>query len=220
MSVLAVLIPTVHRAEKLQPLLDNIAQATAVPHRTYFIAETDDPATKEALWSLTGEHMAVFGRFGSCARAMNAGVQASTEPYLFTGNDDLMFHPGWAEAALRELHPPTMAVGTNDGHGRMTCFAMVSRPVLQQHSGVFDQPGTLYHPGYASQYVDTEFADYAKHRGLWGEARESITEHLHHDFGKADPGHPNYVKAKATLDGDRATYERRRAAWESLPARS
>lgn len=211
---LAILIPTVHRPEKLQNILDNAHEATTVAHQVYFIAEVTDEPTKQALKDLDGGHVAVIGEFGSCAKAINAGFQASCEPFAFTGNDDLRFHTGWDTAAIDELEQTGLAAcGTNDGNGRMTCFAMVRRSYIDQHSGVFDQPGTLYHP-YESQYVDTEFADYMKARGQWTESEASLTEHLHWEFGKADASHPNYQKARATCSTDEATYRARRPLWE------
>lgn len=211
MADLAVLIPTHLRADKLAPLAENIAGVTTVEHRVYFVAEYGDKPTGEAL--ATVDAISVFGDFGSCARAMNAGFAASEEPFVFTGNDDLWFHEGWDIAALAALEEDGKHIcGTNDSHGRMTCFAMVRRSYIEEHSGVFDKPATLYHP-YESQYPDTELANYAKHRGVWTEAPDSVTQHLHHDFGDADPNHPNYQKARAHLDVDRATYERRMREW-------
>jgi hypothetical protein len=211
---LSILIPTVHRADKLQGILDNAHDATTVPHTVYFIAEVSDEATKQALKDLDGDHVAVIGDFGSCAKAMNVGFEASAEPFAFTGNDDLCFHSGWDTAAIDQLEQTGLAAcGTNDGNGRMTCFAMVRRSYIDSHSGVFDQPSTLYHP-YQSQYVDTEFADYMKARGQWTEAPDSLTEHLHWEFGKADASHQNYQKAKATCSADEAIYRTRRPLWE------
>jgi hypothetical protein len=212
---IAVLVPTLKRPDKLQPLLDNIHENTVVPHTVWFIAEGDDQPTLDALDALTGEHEQAIGKFGSCAKAMNAGYHVSDEPYVFTANDDLMFCEGWDYEALNALTERGKHVcGTNDSHGRMTCFTLVERSYIKRHSGVFDQWNTLYHPGYQSQYVDTEFADYAKARGVWTEAPDSCTRHLHHDFGDADPNHPNYIKARETLAADHATFEHRRPQWE------
>lgn len=213
MPDIAVLIPTYLRAEKIGPLAENIAAVTETPHRIYFIAEYGDEPTRDALETV--DAVSVFGDFGSCARAMNMGYQASTEPFLHTGNDDLEYQEGWDIAALTALEDETKHIcGTNDSHGRMTCFAFVRRSYIEQHSGVFDKPNTLYHE-YASQYVDTEFADYARARGVWTEARDSVTKHLHHDFGDADPGHPNYEKARAHLEADHALYRERKPQWEA-----
>lgn len=214
MTAIAILIPTVHRPDSLQAVLNSAHAATASEHRVYFIAEAEDRPTRGALKRLRGDHTDIVGDFGSCARAMNIGFEHSTEPAVFTGNDDLRFTEGWDTAALEALdrHP---IVGTNDGNGRMTCFAMVRRSFIEQHSGVFDEPGTLYHPGYLSQYVDTELASYARHRGVWGEAPAAVTVHLHWEFGLADRDHPNYHKAQETCGEDHRRYEQRRQEWQA-----
>lgn len=212
MAELAVLIPTYGRAEKLAPLIENIGENTAISHRIYFGVEYGDTETRDALAPF--DVTTVFGDFGSCARAMNACYLASVEPFVWTGNDDSWLHEGWDLAALDALTGSKHICGTNDGNDRMTCFALIRRSFIEQHSGVFDRPNAIYHE-YASQYVDTELADYAKHRGVWTEAPDSLTEHLHHEFGKADASHPNYQKAQATCADDHAEYLRRKPLWES-----
>jgi hypothetical protein len=207
---LAVLCPTLNRAEKLPGLVEQIHANTVTPHTIYFVMEAHDRESFNAVKGL--DCWAVQGRFGSCAAAYNAGFEFSTEPFCFLANDDLEFPEGWELPALRMIQAGTPIVGVNEGHGRMTCFSMVERQFIDDHSGVFDRPGTLVHP-YKSQYVDTELAEYAKHRGVWGEAVEGGVLHRHHEWGEADPNHPNYVKARETCDEDHRTYETRRSEW-------
>lgn len=208
---LAILCPTLNRADVLPGLVEQIRENTSTPHRIYFGMEAHDRESFDAVKGL--DVWAVQGRFGSCAAAYNALFEFSTEPFCFLANDDLEFPQGWELPALAmlEKHP---IVGVNEGHGRMTCFSMVRRDFILEESGVFDKPGTLVHP-YKSQYVDTELAEYAKARGVWGEAHDGGVIHRHHDFGDADPTHPNYLKARATLDEDRATFQERRPLWEA-----
>ena len=213
MTQLAVLIPTLNRADVLPRLVAEIRANTMTKHRIYFVAEDSDEATAEVLAGLTAPDVtAIVGDFGSCAAAYNAGYRGSSEPYIFLANDDLEFPEGWELPALRLIKQGTPIVGVNEGHNRMTCFSMVERDFIKRESGVYDAPDTLVHP-YTSQYVDTELAEYAKHRGVWGEAREGGVIHRHWEWGDADPSHPNYVKAKATVSEDHRLYSERRAAW-------
>jgi hypothetical protein len=162
----------------------------------------------------------VIGDFGSCAAAYNAGFNACEEPYVFLANDDCEYGPGWEKPALEILKSgAAKVVGVNEGHDRMTCFSMVERAFILEESGVFDKPATLCHP-YLSQYVDTELADYAKARGVWAEAHEGGVMHMHHDFGLADPNHPNYVKARRHLAEDHQTYITRKPQWEAAASRA
>lgn len=211
---LAVLIPTLGRHEKLPDLLESLRAATVQPYRVYFIVEHTDTDTRTTLAGKTPDNVTVVaGEFGSCAVAMNAGYRASQEPFFFTGNDDLWFHDAWDAEAMAVMEADKKQVcGTNDGNGRMTCFAVVERKFIEQQSGVYDVPNTVYHP-YVSQYCDTEFAEFAKHRGAWCEAPRAVTEHLHWEFGKADPDHPNYLKARSTHQDDAAVFQKRQAVW-------
>lgn len=214
-DTLAILCPTVNRADKLLALAENVRDTTTIPYCLYLLGEHWDEATVEATNEIGDLAFPVFGDFGSCAAAYNAGFEASSEPYVFLANDDLEFVDGWELPALELIQSGTPIVGVNEGHGRMTCFSMVERQFIDDHSGVFDVPGQLVHP-YKSQYVDTELAEYAKHRGVWGEALEGGVIHRHHDFGDADPNHPNYQKAKSTLDEDRRTFESRKDQWQTI----
>lgn len=216
MAQIAVLVPTLRRADKLEAIAENVHAATKDP-RLVFIAEHTDLETVEALHNLKDAATCIIGDYGSCAAAMNAGYRGSTEPFVFTSNDDILLHEGWDEAALAVMSDTTHIVGTNDGNGRMTCFALARRAYIEAESGVFDKPNTLWHE-YTSQYPDTELADYAKFRGVWGEAPDSLTLHQHWEFGLADPDHPNYLKAKATVAADHAIYAQRRHQWESEAA--
>lgn len=210
MSDLAVIVPTVNRADKLEPLVANIHEATATPHRVYLVMETWDQDSIEVAAGL--DTVDVIGEFGSNATAVNGGYRASAEPFVALLNDDVVCHPGWDTAALGYMSDTTHIVGINQGDGRCTSFSMIRRAFIQEHSGVFDRPDTLYHP-YISQFPDTEFAEYAKQRGVWADAPDALVEHMHWVFGKGDPDDVNYVKARETFTGDEAAYHERRRQW-------
>jgi hypothetical protein len=207
---LAVLVPTVNRADLLENLVTNIHETTVTPHVIYLIIEVDDPGSWEVARHL--DAVCVAGDFGSNAAAVNNGYWASTEPFVAIVNDDCRFIPGWDTIALSYMSDQVHIVGINQGDGRCQSFSMVRRAFIEKHSGVYDAPNTLYHE-YASQFPDTEFAEYAQHRGVWADAPDSVIEHLHWVFGKGDPDHPNYVKARDTFAQDSAVYEERRRQW-------
>lgn len=212
MPELAILIPTVNRADKLVDVYDDLVTHTTASFRVYFVMEEWDADSISAVEHLPSK--SIVGDYGSCAAAYNAGFDASCEPYVFLSNDDVQYPEGWQEPALHILKSgAAKVVGVNEGHGRMTCFSMVERAYIEEHSGVYDKPSTLVHP-YASQYVDTELADYAKVRGVWAEAPEGGVIHAHWEFGLADRDHPNYRKVRATLAQDWQTYSNRKIEWE------
>ncbi len=212
MPDLAVLVPTVHRANVLPGLVANIHATTRMTHRIYLVMEDWDTASLAASEPL--DAVRVFGTFGSNATAVNGGYWASSEPFVAIVNDDCLFLDGWDLAAHKYMSDTTHIVGINQGDGRCTSFSMVRRAYIEEHSGVFDAPNTLYHP-YVSQFPDTEFAEYAQHRGVWADAHDSVIEHLHWVFGKGDANHVNYVKARDTFAGDHEVYLQRRREWSA-----
>ena len=155
----------------------------------------------------------MVGEYGSCSAAVNAGYWASTEAFVAVVNDDVIFHPGWDAAALARFNSQVHIVGMNDGLGDCKCFPMVRRTFIEQHSGVFDRPNTIFHT-YKSQGPDTEFAFYAMLRGVWANAPDAVVEHRNWRNGAADPDHPNYLKARDTVTDDLDEYRRRWPQWD------
>ena len=207
-----VICPTLGRPDKLAPLVENIHASTATPHTVYLVMETSDRDSIRAAEGL--DTMDVIGSFGSCAKAVNGGYMASEDPFFAVINDDCKLHPGWDVNALAKFDESTHIVGLNDGSGDCKCFTLARRSYIEKHSGVYDRAKTVYHDGYASQCVDTEFAHYAQLRGVWADAPDALCEHVHWRFGKADRDHPNYIKAAETNAADLAEYNRRRDEWD------
>lgn len=210
--MIAIICPTLGRPEKLEALVENVHAATSSPHTIYLVMETSDRASIAASEGL--DTIDVLGSFGSCAKAVNGGYAASEEPFFAVINDDCKLHPGWDTNALARMSEETHIVGLNDGSGDCKCFTLARRSYIEAHSGVYDHPNAVYHDGYVSQCVDTEFAFYAQLRGVWADAPDALCEHIHWRFGKADPNHPNYVKARETNQRDIAEYARRKSEWD------
>ena len=115
---LAVLIPTVNRAELLEPLVANIHDTTITPHQVYLIMEDHDHASLAAANGLNA--VRVIGSYGSNAAAVNAGYHASTEPFVAILNDDIHCTPDWDIAALARFSDSIHIVGINQGDRRCT----------------------------------------------------------------------------------------------------
>ena len=201
MSTLAVIVPTVGRDEMLPTLVDNIHDATECAHRVYLVMEETDMESRKAAALL--DVVPVVGEFGSCSTAVNAGYWASTEPFAAVVNDDCVFHYGWDIAALRYFSDTVHVVGVNDGMGDTKCFPVVRRAYIEEHSGVYDKPNTIFHT-YKSQGPDTEFAFYAMLRGVWADAPDAIVEHRRIITDKA----------RETILDDLEEYNRRWPQWD------
>ena len=182
-----------------------------------FICSPGDDAVLDAVAEL--EHLLVDGPYpGDYARKINAGYRHTTEPLLFTAADDLLFHPGWLEAAEAQLADGIGVVGTNDMgaprvmRGEHATHSLVTREYVDRF-GTIDERGVVLHEGYPHEFVDDEFVQTAMRRGAWAFAADSLVEHLHPSWGKA-PTDELYDQQARRMKRGRQLYARRRRLWK------
>jgi len=168
--VIAVLIPTYGRADRLARVAANIADATETGHRVVFAVEADDTASIDVASGLDVDVVVNEGR-PNYSGAITTAYRETTAEYVFAGADDLNFHPGWDTAALALMDGWVQVVGTNDllnpyvTAGLHATHYLVDRRYLDEVGGVVDQgPGSFQFDGYDHQYTDTEFIGTAKMR--------------------------------------------------------
>jgi glycosyltransferase involved in cell wall biosynthesis len=148
------------------------------------------------------------------AERMNAGYQATSEPWLFVVGDDVQFHPGWLDQAQARAGDQFHVVGTNDlGNPRVMAgghatHMLVRRSYVDEIGASWDGPKVLAHEGYRHWFVDDEIVTAAKQRGVWVMALESVVEHLHPLFGKGEPD-DIYKIGESHAAQDRETFDRR-----------
>lgn len=226
MTVL-VAIPVLGRPHRIEPLLASLDAATPHPHRVLFVCSPSDTVMIDACGA-SGRDVHVMDqdwREGDYARKINTAVELSDEMFIFTGADDLDFHPGWLPAALRRFDDPAIGVvGTNDlGSRRVmagehaTHFLVRRTYVIEQ--GTIDEPGKVFHEGYWHEFVDDELVGTARYRGAWAMALDSRVEHLHPDWGKA-PVDPMYARAGRRQQSGYRLFARRQHLWQTERARS
>ena len=191
------------RPAKLTPLVENIAEVTPEPHTVYFIAT---PELAHAA-HLPDSAQVILDDGASWAKRINLGYRETSEPYLFLGADDILFHPGWLAAALAVMDEGVVIV--NDLHNPHGTMALVARTYADR--GTIDGPGLL-HEGYRHNYVDGELFGTARSRGRLVECPESVVEHLHPAAGKAQDDWV-YEIGRAAWDDDTALYNRRHHLW-------
>lgn len=211
----AILVPMLRRAHRVAPLLESIGE-TAPDARVVFVCSPGDTQVLEAVQP--HQHLVVDGPFpGDYARKINAGVEATTEPLVFMGADDLLFHPGWLEAATARLTAGIGVVGTNDlGSKRVmagvhSTHSLVTRDYIERF-GTIDEPGRALHEGYPHEFVDDELVQTAMARNAWAFAPDSIVEHLHPSWGKA-PTDELYDQQADRMARGRRIYRERRRLW-------
>lgn len=216
-----IVIPVLRRPHRAAPVLESIREATTLPHRVLFVGSPGDDDEHQAVRDAGGDLLVIDrlpGR-GDWARKIQAAYDTSDEPLIFLGADDLRFHPGWLEAALRALTPGIGVVGTNDlGNRRVIAgdhatHCVVTRDYVERF-GTIDQPGQVLHTGYWHEYVDDELVGTAKMRGAWAFAADAVVEHLHPNWNKADSD-GLYDQQRARMRDGLRIYQRRRHLWTS-----
>lgn len=217
MTDVVVLVPMLGRPHRVEPLLNSL-RATAPDARPLFLVSPDDHEVHAAVDAHGADRLTVLGPFpGDYARKVNAGMSASTEALLFLGADDLLFHPGWLEAAVAKLGAGIGVVGTNDlGSPRVisgdhATHSLVTRDYADRF-GTIDEPGKILHEGYPHEFVDDELVETAKHRGAWAFAADSHVEHLHPSWGKCAPDRMYRQQRRRMAEG-RPIYMERRRLW-------
>lgn len=215
-DAVAIIVPMLGRPHRVEPLLESITKATPEPHRVMFVCTPKDSAIEAVEAAGHIPLLVERERCGDYARKIQAGIEATAEPLIFTGADDLDFHPGWLPAAASKITDRIGVVGTNDLcnrrviRGEHATHFLVARWYVEQ--GTIDQPGLLFHHGYAHEFVDDELVGTAKHRKAWASAADSIVEHLHPMVGKA-PMDVLYAQQATRIKGSRPLFERRKRLW-------
>lgn len=217
---IVVLVPVLDRPHRVQLLVESLA-ASCAPGSAwpYFLLSPGDADEEEAV-SASGARYSVMeweaGR-GDYARKMNYGFTATTDEFVFLAADDLTFRPGWAEHAIARHHETgACVVGTNDlGNQRVVKGEHSTHSLVHRDygaCGTIDDPSKLLHEGYHHNYVDDEFVDTAKWRGTYAHAADSIVEHLHPNWGKAQ-NDDTYRRGNEHFNDDRAYYIERTRLW-------
>ncbi len=213
---LVIIVPMLGRAHRVEPLLESI-HATCQA-RVLFAVSPGDTAVHQAIDRAGAQRVTVRRHaVGDYARKVNTGYRSTTEALIFTGADDLLFHPGWFEAATAQLTAGIGVVGTNDlgsprvMRGEHATHSLVTRDYVERF-GTIDQPGLVLHEGYIHEFVDDELVGTAKSRGAWAFAADAHVEHLHPNWGKA-PTDPTYDAQRTRMRLGRSLYQRRQPLW-------
>jgi hypothetical protein len=213
----AIIVPTLGRAAALAPLVRNIAETT--PEGAYavcFVIDLADRDSRDAARELDCRYVLADGTF---PEKTNVGVAATEEPFVLSTADDVVFHPGWHEAAMAAFADPEVCVVGGDdlspqtnGGGHVT-MPIVRRSYLEDPGGAWQERGTIFHEGYHHNYSETELWQLACHRGVARFVPEIVIEHLHPNWGKGVIDATYRRGAFANVAEDAKTFEQRKAQW-------
>lgn len=218
MTGLVILVPMLGRPHHVAPLLESI-RATCDARVVFLLSPGDD----EVYEVLADEERVVVdwpNGPGDYTRKINHGIAVTAEDHIFTGASDLLFHPGWYEAAAEKLNDQVGVVGTNDlgnvgtANGGHATHFLVARWYVERF-GTADEPGKFYHEGYWHELCDNEAYETAKARRRYAHARDSHVEHLHPLWGKAE-WDPTYSLMRQRIDEGRLLFLKRRRLWRLM----
>lgn len=212
-----IVVPMLGRPHRVRPLTESIESSTPEPHRVLFVTTTGDADVHAEIDALGYERSTMPpSPVGDYARKINTAATLTGYDHLFTGADDLRFHPGWLAAALAAMSGAVGAVGTQDQCNPRTIAGIHATHFLVARSyvelGTIDDPGKVFHEGYPHEFVDDEFVATARHRGMYAFAGDSIVEHLHPLAGKA-PVDDMYAQAPMRIRRGRQQFRSREHLW-------
>ena len=223
--MIAILVPVLGRAHQIQPLLQSIDGSTVAEHQVVLIFSPDD----EAIHAAKGTSATVLTTSWPAGKAdyakkLTLGYQQTTEPWLFQGATDLVFHPDWDTAALTVAKRTGVGViGTNDlgnplvKRGMHSTHSLIARDYIETHGGTADNSGLIFSEAYDHQYSDSEFIETARRRRQFAFSKKSIVEHLHPHWGKAEMD-DTYEKAHRQTNQDQRLFMQRRKKVTMLDA--
>lgn len=209
----AVIVPAM-RYSNAERFMTSLRASTGLA--TVYAIATDDEDDAAQAWEAAGATVLALSEGVTFAQRMNAGYQATDEPWVFVVGDDVVFRPGWLDHAQSIAGDRFHVIGTNDlGNPRVTAgehatHMLIRRSYIDDTGASWDGPKNVCHEGYRHWYVDDEIVTAAKQRGVWAMALGSVVEHLHPAWGKAQTDDVYRVGQEHAAQ-DRLLHEKRRA---------
>jgi glycosyltransferase involved in cell wall biosynthesis len=219
--VIDILIPSLGRAEKLIPLLDNINETTPEPHSVVFVLDEGDQESQEVVmgYGKPGTWAYIVLQDGTLPVKTNAGYHFGEGEFVLATGDDVVFHPGWLEAALAVFEDPTVClVGGDDLSPATADRTHATMPILRRSycedpGAAFGERNSIFHEGYTHNFVETETCHLAQHRGVWGWAEDCVIEHCHPAWGKRDEDDTDRKGNQQGWEQDEALFHQRQRQW-------
>jgi hypothetical protein len=207
-------LPTYHRSGKLATVAKNIEKTTKNNFVLYFGVEPDDDASWVA--ALRTGHQVVYNSYApGYAGAVQTMYEVSKSPFWIHANDDFEFLPDWDVVPLSMFDAPhIMVVGVREQeHSSFSAVFMARRSYIEKMSGVIGMPNRVLYP-YHHNYVDTEFTETAKARGVWAKCDAPCILHKHPGIIGGDKDE-TYRKNDATVAQDEETFHSREHLWKN-----
>ena len=213
LAQIAVLIPLM-RPHRIASVVRSIAESTEASDYRIIVIATGEcaDAARELPVTLLEDNG------GTWPQRINAGYKVSTEPMIFAAADDLEFHPGWFEAAMRSMSEMNDCgvVAVNDLMNRAGVHLIFSRSYIETVGAAMGEPlGTVICESVQHAYSDDFARRTAMHHERWRFCNDSVVEHLHCGLGKA-PSDEVYTLGESSMAQGYAMYQELSSRFESL----
>lgn len=216
-------MPVLNRPERVLPLIESCEAASRLDWEMLFILSPGDKLEQAAVKAVRHDRvrwitMREKAGPGDYARKINRGFRNTADiPWIFQAGDDLDFHAGWDEIAVRAgMQTGVGVVGTNDlcnagvMRGQHSTHSLIRRSYVDECGGS-DIPGKVLHDGYCHNYCDNELVEVAMSRKCFFMSA-AIVEHLHWACGKG-PKTETHDLGHVHFNRDRELLQMRRPFW-------
>jgi len=209
----AILIPSLNRPKNLERVLLNIRYTTPEPHRTYVMISKDDIDSQR----ICRGHSAIFWTDSDSdlqyfVPRIQALFEKTSEPWIFTGSDDIVYPYGWLTNCFSVADSGTKIICPNDGHNPKGTNFLVDREYIMTEGGNWDTPGYVYHPSYRHNRSDDEMVNVALYRKIYTRAMDVLIESTHPSWGNA-PNDSTYERVALVSAADEALFQSRAPLW-------
>ena len=215
---IAVLVPTLNRADRLKSVADNIHKNTKISHKIYFLIERSDINSKAEILRI-GENY-IFNEGVQYVGAINTGYRNTTEPFIMCASDDLDFRKGWDKACMDVMKDETIGItGPTDSWTisktkKHISHLFIRRSYIEKYGGVEDEKNTIYSSKYIHIMCDIETEQTAMKRNAF-KWSDGFVEHNHWFMGTAEKD-ATYELCQSVSGGDVETFNSRRKRFEQF----
>ena len=211
MSGVAVLMPSLERADNLARVLDNLDDTRGdIPYAVYCMLDAGDDKSRDVC-----ERRGVLYHTddrGWFARRTDELFGLTSEPWVFTGTDDIVFPDAWCDRMFEAKQPGWKVIAPNDGHNPNGTNFLVNREYVETYGGHWNTPGHIFHPAYMHNFTDNELIEVAVVRGVFGRTMDVLVESTHPVWGNAEDD-DTYRRARLRYDYDAELFGRRCHLW-------
>ena len=199
MIKVSVVIPSRDRPERLRACIEQL-QLVSPEVEIVVVIDTGDDGTVAVAEDLKCKIVMNDDDLGP-GHCWNLGAAAASGDAFVLGADDLKFYSGWLEAALVGLAKLNMVglVGFNDmspNAGKLATHYLISKNYAANEWGGVMAPG-----GYRQHFTDNEATVRARRDKCFHYAEDSVVEHLHWIWDKAENDESYQVGQESYGDG-------------------